>query len=200
MFLLFLSVAVFFGVLEGLLRIGVIEYTNADLENPESMIMVSENEVLVYEWKPKYSHPESPEAVTNSEGMRTRREFPLHKDRNHVRIAAFGDSLTGPPDIYPNKTWPGQLERLLNNASRSLAYEVLNFGVNGYSLHQQVEALLTKGLPFQPDLVIFGYVMNDPEISNRLTDDIAYSSVKSVGFLIWKFKTLKQRLGGMRPR
>jgi hypothetical protein len=40
---------------------------------------------------------------------------------------------------------------------------VLNFGLEGYGTLQELEQLKTKGLKYQPDLVILNYVLNDPD-------------------------------------
>ncbi len=57
------------------------------------------------------------------------------------------------------------MEALLNRHSPpgSPTYEVLNLGVNGYNTVQAVEALRVRGLCFEPDLIIYAYVLNDPQ-------------------------------------
>jgi len=58
------------------------------------------------------------------------------------------------------------LERKLNSIAKR--YGVLNFGVNGYDTLQEVEVLKTKALKFNPDMIIVGYVLNDPFPSDAI--------------------------------
>ena len=39
---------------------------------------------------------------------------------------------------------------------------VINLAVSGYNTHQELEMLRTRGLGFEPDLVVLGYDHNDP--------------------------------------
>jgi hypothetical protein len=44
---------------------------------------------------------------------------------------------------------------------------VLNLGVAGYNITQVVERLRTLGLRYEPDLLLYGYVLNDPQGISR---------------------------------
>ena len=44
---------------------------------------------------------------------------------------------------------------------------MLNFGVTGYNITQVVERLRTLGLRYEPDLLLYGYVLNDPQGISR---------------------------------
>jgi len=46
--------------------------------------------------------------------------------------------------------------------------KVLNFGVPGYNMAQELEVLRAKALRFKPDLVILQYCINDEHISNYI--------------------------------
>ena len=60
--------------------------------------------------------------------------------------------------------FPGQLEAMLNEAGRADGrVEVLNFGVPGYNLDQEIEALRARALAFAPDLVVVAFCLNDLE-------------------------------------
>ncbi|KAA3642132.1 MAG: SGNH/GDSL hydrolase family protein [Chloroflexi bacterium] len=61
-------------------------------------------------------------------------------------------------------TYPNVLEGLLNQSLSELPFEVLNFGVSGYSTYDEALVIEHKVLQWQPDLIIVGYVLNDPEI------------------------------------
>jgi hypothetical protein len=70
----------------------------------------------------------------------------------------------GPPESR-EAAWAKQLERLLNRYASADAprFEVLNLGVTGYNIEQVVERLVVSGLPYDPDLIVYGYVLNDPQ-------------------------------------
>lgn len=102
--------------------------------------------------------------VTNHYGMRD--DDPIEPRPNRlVRIVAIGDSYTFGFRVANDETWPNVLERLLNeNAGPGMRFEVLNMGVGGYSTRDEALVLKYKALGWKPDLVIIGYVTNDPEI------------------------------------
>lgn len=119
---------------------------------------------LAYELAPnrkKYSHGAM--IQTNSWGMRD--DEPRPKDENSLhRIIVLGDSFTfgfGVPGEY---TYPNVLEKLLKKGISSEQFEVLNLAVGGYSTRDEALVLKYKGITWNPDLVIIGYCLNDPEI------------------------------------
>jgi lysophospholipase L1-like esterase len=102
--------------------------------------------------------------VISSAGLRDR-EFARGKPADVFRIAALGDSVTFGSGVDRDGAWPKVLERLLARAADGGGPrpEVLNFGVVGYNARQVAARLRTDVLPFQPDLVLYGYVLNDPQ-------------------------------------
>ncbi len=96
----------------------------------------------------------------NSDGFRGP-EYSITKPANTFRIIMLGDSETFSFMLAQSDTLPMQLENLLNRKSSLLRYEVLNFGVEGYNTFQELEQLKTKGLKYNPDLIILNYVLND---------------------------------------
>ena len=98
--------------------------------------------------------------TVNAHGFRDR-EFSEVKG-NRFRIAAIGDSITfGSRLSPPSVLYPKQLERSLQARSPSSRIEVLNFGVTGYDLVNNVEHLRVRALKFQPDIVLLGFCAND---------------------------------------
>ncbi len=100
--------------------------------------------------------------VTNSFGMRDR-ERQLVAPAGTARLAVLGDSFTFGFGVEAEETYPAVLERLLNGAGGE-RFEVLNFGVGGYSTRDEAALLAHKVRAFKPRLVLLGYVLNDPEI------------------------------------
>jgi hypothetical protein len=114
---------------------------------------------------------------TNSVGMRDK-EYALAKGASTFRVAAIGDSFTFGYGVFGEEAYPEVLESLLNESAHDeRQYEVLNFGVGGYDTRDEAVVLRHKALPWDPDLVILGYVLNDPEIEPIQPLDSYYQDV-----------------------
>lgn len=100
----------------------------------------------------------------NSLGFRGR-EYSVVKPPDTVRIVAMGASVAFGWTTTAEDSYPGQLERLLNEraAGTPRRYEVMNFGVGGYATRDEVATLEGKALPLDPDLIIIDYHPNGPE-------------------------------------
>jgi len=99
---------------------------------------------------------------TNSLGMRDSEPAPVEDD-SASRIVVLGDSFTFGYRVDADSIYPSVLESRLNEESTEKRLEVLNMGVSGYNTQDGARVLEHKGLLWQPDLVIVGYVLNDPE-------------------------------------
>jgi lysophospholipase L1-like esterase len=102
---------------------------------------------------------------TNSLGLRDTE--PLPADTPHlVRIAAVGDSFTFGFSVDQGQEFPAQLEHMLNadEPGGRRIFDVLNFGVGGYSTVDEEAVVREKALPMKPDLVLLAYCLNDPEV------------------------------------
>lgn len=119
----------------------------------------SANPYLRYELVP---NAKTDKLSINSDGFRGP-EYAVEKPSNTFRIIMLGDSETFSVMLPQSDTLPVRLENLLNQTSSKLKYEVFNFGVEGYCTLQELEILKTKGLKYNPDLIILNYVLNDPE-------------------------------------
>lgn len=118
---------------------------------------------LAYEMAPSVAaDTERGRVRTNSFGMRGR-ERRLQAAPGTVRLAVLGDSFTFGFGVEAEEAYPAVLERLLNKEIGS-RFEVLNFGVGGYSTRDELAVLAHRVRPFKPRLVLVGYVLNDPEI------------------------------------
>jgi hypothetical protein len=104
------------------------------------------------------------DVTINSQGLRDR-EYSLAKPPGVYRILMLGDSTTfGWGDAMAD-TSAKILERELN-ALRIPGYqrfEVINAGVGNYDTVQEVTYYNNYGRYFQPDLVVLGFFINDPE-------------------------------------
>jgi hypothetical protein len=102
---------------------------------------------------------------TNQYGMRDS-EPSSEKTDSPCRIAALGDSYTFGWGVHAEEAYPKVLEKMLreSSAAKECQFEVLNFGVLGYSSYDEDLMLKCRVVNFNPRVVILGYVLNDPEI------------------------------------
>lgn len=70
-----------------------------------------------------------------------------------TRIALIGDSYTFAQDVSFEESWGHQLERQLGTD-----FQVLNFGVMGYGIHQAYLRYMQEVRPWHPDVVILGFI------------------------------------------
>lgn len=90
-------------------------------------------------------------------------ELALQKSPGTKRVLGVGDSVAFGTAVQERDIYLRRLERDTNAASASdRRVEVVNLGVIGYSLHQEVISLRTHGLSLKPDIVLVSFVMNDP--------------------------------------
>lgn len=95
--------------------------------------------------------------TTNSWGMRDRERL-LSKSLGVYRIAVLGPSHVMGSGVSDANTFTRVLEQRLNQGGHRnghFRYEVLNFGVAGYALTQQLAMLYDRVLKFEPDAVFF---------------------------------------------
>ncbi len=101
----------------------------------------------------------------NKWGFRDK-ERELANISNNYRILVLGDSFTfGAGVKYIKDLYPAVLEeKLSTNVSDSCnGIEVINTGLKGLSTEQEYHYLKEKGILFNPDFLILGYVLNDAE-------------------------------------
>jgi hypothetical protein len=109
--------------------------------------------------------------TTNRWGMRNR-DVTQTKPPGTYRIAFFGPSIVMGSGVSDGETLPAIVEDRLNaTAPDGQRYEVLNFGVAGESMLEQLARLEERGTAFQPDAVFIADSQNyrRPIISHILT-------------------------------
>jgi tetratricopeptide (TPR) repeat protein len=126
----------------------------------------STNPILGFELKTNY-HCDTPDFIqtyerTNAHGQRDR-DRTVQKPDGVRRILLLGDSVVEGHGLRESETLSRQLETLYADEST----EVLNFGVSAYCTRAEVELLETKGLQFNPDVVVLVFVENDFDNFNR---------------------------------
>lgn len=114
----------------------------------------SDDEILVYELVPgARAHAFGADVEVNALGFR---DHPPRDPPAPRRIVALGDSATFGVKLPAEVLWPTRLEAALGPDT-----EVLNLGVVGYDVLEEVRFLERVGLALAPDLVVVGYHVND---------------------------------------
>ena len=96
---------------------------------------------------------------TNAQGLREPADTPLEKPADTYRVLLLGDSFVLGYTVEEREVFASKLEELWRAQGRSI--EVLNAGTEGYSTDQEALWLKTRGLDFQPDLVLLFPYEND---------------------------------------
>jgi lysophospholipase L1-like esterase len=95
----------------------------------------------------------------NNLGLRDR---PLKQEKSYGtrRVLNIGDSLTFGYGVRLEETFAKKLENLLNEEGTK-TYESINFGVDGYSVSQELGFFKDKGFLLNPDLIILWLFIDD---------------------------------------
>jgi lysophospholipase L1-like esterase len=99
---------------------------------------------------------------TNSAGFRGR-ERRVEKPPGVFRVAVLGDSIAMGSGVTEAESYAFGLEGALAAAHPGRRFEVLNFAVGGLNAHSAVDRLVRLGLRYDPDLLVYGYTLNDVE-------------------------------------
>lgn len=99
---------------------------------------------------------------TTPEGFRGTRSVPVAKTPEVFRVLAVGGSTTFDSYVSTDSAaWPARLEHWLTALAPERRVEVINAGVPGYSIEQDLIRLQTELFTYQPDLIIFYQGHND---------------------------------------
>jgi hypothetical protein len=104
---------------------------------------------------------------TNSHGIRGP-ERTIAKPPKTFRVAVVGDSFTMGNGVDYEETYAAKLELALGGLLPGRNVEVINFGISGLNLEAIVGRLRQVGLQFDPDLLVYGFTLNDIEGASYL--------------------------------
>lgn len=104
--------------------------------------------------------PKAPEYRMNRRGYRDV-EHALAKPAGTTRIAFVGDSYTFGAMVEFDRIFSTRTGELLRRLYPRRSIEVLNFGVRGANIVKDLNRFKASGLRFDPDVVVFGFVLND---------------------------------------
>jgi len=107
------------------------------------------------------------EVRTNSFGCRDR-EYSLKKEPGVTRIVVLGDSITFGQGVKEEETFPKVMEKSLNKTLYPSHIEIINFGVQGYTIKNEVARYLTEARQFKPDVAILASISEDLNMTREL--------------------------------
>lgn len=134
-----------------------------DISKRLQSYLALDNSLMVYDphlgwtYRPDTNFPDRGIAH-NNDGIRTgksQQRYPQTPTNGVLRIALFGDSFTHGDGVGYYSTWGFNLQRALRALGKRV--EVLNFGVGGYGMDQAYLRYLNNGVKYKPDVVIFGF-------------------------------------------
>ncbi len=97
----------------------------------------------------------------NGQGFRGP-EVAVNKTPGTLRVMAVGSSTTFDPGVSSDQaTWPARLQVLLDRLADGRTVEVINAGVPGYTVIDDVIRLETDLFRYQPDLIVLYEGHND---------------------------------------
>jgi len=154
------SVALVLAGLEAAFRLAHVPVGTVQISR--ATVRRSDNPRLRFELRPGGVARAEVEYRVNALGLRGP-ETTIEKPEGVRRIAVLGDSIAFGYWVRDEQGFARQLEGLLQAAGAGGRVEVLNFGVPGYNLEQEIETARSKALAFSPDLVVVLFCLNDLE-------------------------------------
>lgn len=122
---------------------------------------------------------------TNSSGIRGP-EYRIPKPASTFRTVIIGDSFTMGSGVDEEDTYSARLEARLDADDSTRDHEVLNLGVGGFNLAFSVFRLQKRGLKYEPDLIVYGWTINDIEgLAYRKTSVPRRPALTSLVFEAW---------------
>jgi lysophospholipase L1-like esterase len=131
------------------------------------------------------------QVISNPDGLRERRAYSKPKPPGVQRILGIGDSGMFGWDVPQEENYLARLERAYAGRPGLRLVEVLNAGTPGYNTQQEVEWLATRGLAFEPDIVVVGWCGNDYDAPFFLYQPVDYQAFE--GSLLYRFVFERER-------
>jgi hypothetical protein len=140
-----------------------------DVDMSNSRIAISPDRLLRFTYRPgaevRGRDGTTPMRVTADGLLDVPRAVP--KPPGVVRIVLLGDSVPNEGSLPFAQRFPHLMETLLQAAAPpGVTTEVVNVSCEGYNTIQEERLLEKVGLRYQPDLVVWTYVLNDPYLQN----------------------------------
>lgn len=97
----------------------------------------------------------------NSHGYRDY-EYSYKKKDGTFRIIVIGDSVAQGQEVKLQESFGKVLETKLNQSFKNRKFEVIVLARSGYSTCQELILLENEAFNYQPDLIVWSYILNDP--------------------------------------
>lgn len=110
----------------------------------------------------------------------TDKNHSIVKEPGFLRIAILGDSFIWGSGMPFEKTWNHKLEKKI--AEKYQNVEVLHWGQNGWSTLNEFEFLKQEGIRFDPDLLLVGFVDNDPDMGKFVQKNLVWQQAQILHF------------------
>jgi hypothetical protein len=85
---------------------------------------------------------------------------PFKKNPGSTRIAVLGDSFVWGAGAEQQHMWTRKLEKMMNQNGMNVT--ILNWGKPGWSTLDEFQFLKSEGIKYEFDLLLIGFVVNDP--------------------------------------
>jgi len=125
-----------------------------DDELGELVVVPSDTPGLIYTMRPNVGG-------SNSHGYFDY-EYSLEKPPGVFRIVVIGDSVAVGQNVGWEESFAKLLERRLNDERPERRWEVVVLARSGYGTSQELILLRDEAFDYQPDLLLWSYVLNDP--------------------------------------
>lgn len=129
---------------------------------------------------------------SNRDGFRTG-DIPVKKGGDVYRIAVLGDSTAFGWGVNQQERFSEILEKKLNGRGGQYCYEVLNFGIPGYTTFHGKEVFDRYVLKYSPDMIILSFGANDGKKISAAAKRIMQSRglMEDIKYFLWNFKTYR---------
>ncbi|HZI92816.1 MAG TPA: SGNH/GDSL hydrolase family protein [Patescibacteria group bacterium] len=94
-------------------------------------------------------------------GFRGVKNIQFQKAPGTLRVLCLGDSYTFGAYVDDGETWPAQLETILREDRPERPVEVINAGISGFTILDELQFFKEHGESLKPDVVVVGFVLND---------------------------------------
>lgn len=180
-----LAVVAIFALLEAGTRV----FYDPVVYNSTTMLPTVPNAYYMYQMKPDLSDEKSsldlpgPSTTTNQDGFRGDR-ITAKKPPGAFRILCLGDSVTfGGGNVSDNETYPYYLKWNIHRDHPGRRIQVINAGCPGYTSVQGLELLKRKGLSYDPDIIIVGFVHHEHLFARKTDLQQMTSAPESVRYI-----------------